>query len=322
MKKIRIGTRGSLLATTQTGMVKKALELANPDIEFELVIVKTQGDLQQKISLSQFGSQGVFIKELEDALEKKEVDLAVHSLKDVPHQIPENMDLVSFFPRENPFDVLVSNGKTFAELPEGAKVGTGSPRRIVQLANLRPDLKFLDLRGNIDTRLGKVTDGELDGIILARAGLNRVERGEVVDHEFGVEELVPAIAQGIVAIEARKGDAISRQVARSVNDTEAELAAQVERAFMEWMGGGCKVPLAALAVSSENQIRFTTCLGDLESKQLHKKRTSFPVQNWKSELQAFVNSFKNECVDLGLKLPDEQEYHQLIADREKFFGEG
>ena len=320
MKKIiRVGTRGSLLATTQTGYVVEALKAANPEVEFETVIVKTEGDLKQKISLKEFGTQGVFIKELEEALESNKVDLAVHSLKDVPHDIPDNMELVSFFTREDPADVLISKHSHWKDLPEGAKIGTGSPRRIVQLKELRPDFQFADLRGNIDSRMQKVEEGEYDAIILAQAGLNRLNQGERASYSFPKSELTPAIAQGIVAIEARKGDLETREIARTVNVADSELAAQIERTFMAAMGGGCKVPLAAFAEMQETEVEFMAVLGDLDNQNLLRQTQSISKANWKTELQAFVESFSAACKQVQLTLPSEVKNHQLLEDREEFF---
>ncbi len=318
-RKVKVGTRGSLLATTQTGMVVEALRQANPDIEFEVVIVKTGGDADQKTPLHAFSSTGVFIKELEEALYRKEIDLAVHSLKDVPHEIPQEMELVAYFDREDPRDALISTYGSIENLPKGATVGTGSPRRVIQLKNVRSDLKFVELRGNIDTRLKKAKSGELDGVILACAGLDRMGWSERITRRLSVEEMLPAIGQGIVVIEARANEEEIRTVAQKIDRTPSRAMAFAERYFMEQMGGGCKVPLAALARVNGEKMEFVALLGDLKSSQSVKLSKTFSLSELQGSLDEFVVEFKKVCQSLSLALPSELPEHYLLEESKHLF---
>lgn len=316
MKKIRVGTRGSLLARTQTGMVVDDLRRANPEIEFELVIVKTTGDTDQKTSLASFGFQGVFIKELEDALYRDEIDLAVHSLKDVPHSLPAPMTLAAFIKREDPRDVLISKGDvSFEQLPQGAVIGTGSPRRILQLKKLRPDLQFKELRGNIDTRLSKVHEGDYDAVILASAGLNRIGYQDKVSQYFEFDQMIPAIAQGIITIETRANDAESIQVARSVEDESARQEALIERRWMERLGGGCKAPMAAIAQAEGGQLSFTSVLGHGDYSQTLYKNYQGPMSETWEWLEELALELESEARSLKIPLPSELPDHALLDDK-------
>lgn len=309
----RIGTRGSLLALTQTNMVRDALARRWPDWEFELVVMKTTGDLDQKTPLAQMGGLGVFVKELEIALMENRIDLAVHSLKDVPHTMPESLDIVAYYNREDMRDVLISRHGTLADLPQGATVGTGSPRRIAQLRALRPDLQFTELRGNIDTRIAKAQDGSLDGIILAAAGLNRLDKSSVVSQYFEPEQMLPAIAQGIVALEGRKDDAEMIQIARGVEQELARTAALLERGLMVQLGGGCKVPMAALArpVQGEWNLELFLCSPDMDKSM--RLSVQGPGENL---VEQMVHMAKAEGQRQGIPMPSELPEHFLLRDRE------
>lgn len=311
MKKVRVGTRGSLLAKTQTGMVVNQLREANPNTEFELVIVKTTGDADQKTSLANFGFQGVFIKELEDALYRNEIDLAVHSLKDVPHALPSPMTLASYIKRENPADVLISQGDvSLMDLPPNAKVGTGSPRRIMQLKALRPDLEFAELRGNIDTRLAKVGAGEYDGVILAAAGLHRISYQDKISHYFEQDQMIPAIAQGIITIETRAEDQQSILIAQSVEDPNARAEALIERNWMQRLGGGCKAPMAAIAQVMGDHVKFNSILGTSDYTKSLKKSYEGPLSGeW---LEALAQELEKDAKSQGIPLPSELPEHALL----------
>jgi hydroxymethylbilane synthase len=246
---IRVGTRGSKLAVSQTHW---ALDYINSKLEtpfnFEVKTIHTSGDS------GNLAVVGAFVKEVEIALLNNEVDLAIHSLKDMPAQEVEGLSIAAIPIREEVEDVLITRNNTvFADLKQGATIGTGSLRRIYQLKNLRPDLKFIEIRGNIFTRIQKVLDSELDAVILAKAGLKRCNIEHYITQEFSIEELVPAVAQGALAIQTRSADTNLIQLLKAVHCLDTELCIKTERAFLKTVGGGCKMPLGALA-NVENNI--------------------------------------------------------------------
>lgn len=257
MSALRVGTRGSQLALTQTGMVIDALRAAHPSLDVERVIIQTEGDRRRRASLLAIGGQGVFTRELELALLDGEIDVAVHSLKDLPSTLPEGLLLAATPPREEPRDVLVTrDGATLADLPRGAVVGTGSLRRRAQLLALRPDLRMADIRGNVDTRLAKLARGDFDGILLAAAGLNRLgilgggpTTTDFTFHHLPLDEMLPAPAQGILGLECRAADERTRGLLAAINDPAAFAAAEAERAVLRRFGIGCRLPLAAFATT-------------------------------------------------------------------------
>lgn len=232
---LRIGTRGSQLALWQASEVKRLLALAGHDAE--LVIVKTTGDQRQDVSLASIGGKGLFIKELEEALERDAIDLAVHSLKDVPSLIPGQFVLAAFLERADPRDAWVHvDDKPIAHLPLGAVIGTSAPRRRAQLLELFPELHAKDIRGNVDTRLRKAREGQYAGLVLAAAGLTRLGRAHEITSYFSIDEMIPAAGQGIVAIECLASNERARMAARAVNHEETEHAALIERAVLQKFG--------------------------------------------------------------------------------------
>jgi hydroxymethylbilane synthase len=231
----RIGTRGSQLALWQAGEVQRLLALAGHDAE--IVIVKTTGDKRPDVSLASIGGKGLFIKELEEALERGEIDVAVHSLKDVPSIMPEQFALAAFLERADPRDVWVHvDGKPIAEMPEGAVIGTSAPRRRAQLAALFPHLRTEDIRGNVDSRIRKAREGQYAGLVLAAAGLTRLGRANEITSYFSIEEMLPAAGQGIVAIECLASNERARNIARAINHEPSEVAAINERAVLQKFG--------------------------------------------------------------------------------------
>ncbi len=244
---IRIGTRSSPLALWQAQWVKGRLEQQWPALRVELVPVKTSGDRFQNISLSRIGGKGLFVKEIEEALQAGRVDLAVHSVKDVPAVLPAGLTLSVIPRREDPRDVLIaSNGETLDELPAGTRVGTSSLRRQALLLHLRPDLHIAMLRGNVETRLRKQRDGEVDATILAAAGLKRLGLMPARSHILDEQIFVPAVGQGALGIETCD-DADIGAFLRPLHHVETALAVTAERAFLGRMGGSCRTPLAAQA---------------------------------------------------------------------------
>src|SRR5687767_8698952 len=232
---LRIGTRGSQLALWQANEVKRLLALTGH--ETEIVIVKTTGDKRPDVSLASIGGKGLFIKELEEALEREEIDIAVHSLKDVPSIIPEHFVLAAFLERADPRDAWVHvDGKPIADMPEGAVIGTSAPRRRAQLAQLFPHLRAEDIRGNVDTRLRKARDGQFAGLVLASAGLTRLGRAQAITSYFSIDEMIPAAGQGIVAIECLASNERARAAARAINHGPSEEAALNERGVLQKFG--------------------------------------------------------------------------------------
>ncbi len=242
--KLRLGTRGSLLATTQSGIVADDLR-RRTGAEIELVIVKTRGDQVQDRPLAQVGGKGLFTKELEDALLAGEIDFAVHSMKDMPTDSPKGLVIASIPEREDPRDALV--GGDLASLPTGAVVGTGSVRRALQLRARRPDLDVRGIRGNVDTRIEKQRRGEYAAVVLALAGLTRLGRAADATSILSVSDMVPAVGQGALAIQARADDTATLAVLEAVHHVDTGVCVAAERAFLHAISGGCSAPAAAHA---------------------------------------------------------------------------
>ena len=247
--KLRVATRKSALAMAQTTMVAEAIVKANPGTSYELVSMTTEGDRRLDKSLASFGGKGVFIKELEVALLEGRADIAVHSLKDMPAEVLPEFKLAAVLHREDPRDAFIARGGVdgckFMELPAGARIGTGSIRRVVQLKALRPDLEYVSIRGNIQTRLSKLA--ELDGVILAAAGLKRMGLADQVTEYFSTEQMLPASGQGILAIETLNAkQSLDAHLAR-VNDAETYCIAVAEMAYLKALNAGCQFPVASFA---------------------------------------------------------------------------
>lgn len=241
-----IGTRGSRLALRQTEMVVDALRRAHPECRFEVKTIRTEGDRRQGASLHVIGGQGVFVKALEIALLEREIDLAVHSLKDVPTQLSQGLVLAAVLEREDVRDALVSrDGRTLVDLPAGARVGTGSFRRGAQVLAARPDLEIVDIRGNVDTRLRKVAEGELDAVLLAAAGLARLGALEHAAELVDPSVVLPAVGQAALAVEVRADDHELIRIVAALNHPATFAATAAERAFLRRLGGGCAVPVGA-----------------------------------------------------------------------------
>ena len=264
IEKLVIGTRGSQLALWQARFVKNQLERHFPTLEVSLKTIKTTGDTIQNRSLVGLG-KGVFTKEIENALLTGNIDLAVHSLKDLPTELPEGLCIAAILKREDPRDVLITDtGVPLEELPEGARIGTTSPRRKAQLLYIRPDLRVVDVRGNVDTRLRKLRETDLDGIILAAAGIKRLLKPEIITQFFDTEQMVPAVGQGALGIEVREGDDRVAQLLLPLNDPPATAETTAERAVLESLGGGCQVPIGAHAkhVNGELSLIGAVCHPD------------------------------------------------------------
>ena len=278
MSTVRLATRTSDLALTQARLVAGMLE-AKLGVATELVRLQTTGDRIQSVSLAKLGGKGLFVKEIEEALLEHRADLAVHSAKDLPAALPEGLELVAFPEREDPRDALVARerGATLESLPRGARVGTGSVRRMAQLRMLRPDLEVVPLRGNVPTRLRKLESEKLDAVILACAGLERLGLAERIDERLAPEAMLPAVAQGILAIEGRSGDPIARDVS-ALCCPRAAASAAAERAFLVRLEGDCNVPLAALAEEVEaGRLRLRALLSSLDGGRVLRHESECPV---------------------------------------------
>lgn len=266
---LRVGTRGSKLALAQTDWLIAKLKEAYPSIEVEKVIIKTTGDKILDSPLSKIGGKGLFVKEIEEALLQREVDFAVHSMKDVPAQLPEELEIFVIPERESPFDVWISHFEDLKALPQGAKIGTSSLRRLSQIKRLRPDLEILPLRGNVDTRLRKWKEGQFEGIILAEAGLRRLGI-EVKFKRFSLEEMIPAVGQGALGIEVRSDNKKVKELLRAIHSEETALAVKAERAFLRTLEGGCQVPLGAYAYIKDSKLVITGFISDLEGTNFYR----------------------------------------------------
>ncbi|MCK9181360.1 MAG: hydroxymethylbilane synthase [Fibrobacteraceae bacterium] len=315
MKKLKLGTRGSGLALAQADLAKKCIEDKFPEYSVEICVIKTSGDKDRVRSLVAFGGEGVFVKELEQALLEKEIDFAVHSLKDVPDKMDPRLSLVGFLKREDPRDVLVSNGKLLKELPIGAVVGTGSPRRVLQLKSLRSDLHFLNLRGNLPSRLEKVKNGELSAIVLGAAGLNRLGLESSISEKFDTNQMTPAIGQGIVAIQTLKENAEICRIISEISDKVAAAAATLERRWMNLLGGGCRVPMGAILEEQSNgSYLFTAYLAD--PRDGRSLRRSLYFQNFGGdplEFENFAKAYIAECRKKKIMLPFEAPGAEALA---------
>jgi hydroxymethylbilane synthase len=269
MRKLVLATRGSKLALAQAQMVAALLRSAHPGLEIELQIIQTKGDLVLDRALSRIGDKGLFVKEIEQALLDHSADLAVHSCKDLPSVLPEPLTLAAFPRRADPRDVLISrHQQRLQELPTGAIIGTSSLRRACQIRHLRPDLQVVDLRGNVDTRLRKAQTAEYDAIVLAAAGLERLDLSAVVTEIFPPDMLLPAVAQGALAIECRADDAELRELLAALNDATTERAVLAERAFLARLEGGCQVPIAAHATIDGDELRLHGLIGTTDGAQV------------------------------------------------------
>ena len=273
MRILRIGTRGSMLAKWQAESVRKKL-FAATGMEAEIVIIKTSGDKMQQAPLTQIGGKGIFIKELEEALLEETIDLAVHSVKDVPTDIPSRLMFPAVCRRDDVRDCLV--GSTLANLRQGARVGTSSLRRQAQLKHLRPDLDLRDLRGNVDTRLRKVESGEYEAVMVAKAGLDRLGLSQRISEVLAPEVCMPAVGQGAIAVECRLKDTEAGDLLAPLDDAETRSAIIAERALLAALEGGCQVPLGAWARIERGELVLDACVCSVDGLQYVKQRATAP----------------------------------------------
>lgn len=277
MKPLRIGSRGSKLALWQANHIRVRLE-RECGASAEIIVIKTSGDRSQTQPLGEIGGKGIFVKEIEDALLEDKVELAVHSSKDLPTETPAGLCFPAICIRDDVRDALISkSGASLADLPHGARIGTSSLRRQAQLRHARPDLQFVDMRGNVDTRLAKLDRGDCDAIVLAKAGLDRLGWSSRITEVLSVEISLPAVGQGALAIEARESEREIASVLAKLNHTETRAAVFAERALLREVQGGCQIPLGAWARIEDGQLMLDACIASLDGAKYIRKRVSGPV---------------------------------------------
>ncbi len=293
-KKLRIGTRASQLALWQANWVKSELEKRYPGMEVTLTKIKTIGDKILDVPLAQVGGKGLFVKEIEEAMLRDEIDIAVHSMKDVPTDFPEGLGLYCITEREDPRDAVISRGLTFAELPQGARIGTSALRRQAQLLKVCPDLQMCIIRGNVETRIRKLTDDNLDAVILAAAGLKRLGFTDAVGEYLDTELSIPAIGQGALGIECRLADPVITETIAFFNHADTSVAVRAERALLKRCEGGCQVPIAAHGTVKDGQLRLVGFIASVDGQRSVRGELCGPVA---------------ESEQLGIRLAD-----QLLAE--------
>jgi hydroxymethylbilane synthase len=295
---LHIGTRGSLLALTQSEGIKAAIERHCQGCLVTLKIIKTTGDKILDVPLAKVGGKGLFVKEIEDALLEGSIDLAVHSMKDVPADLPQGLEIGAIPRREDPRDVLVmGQGKDLFDLPHGAKVGTSSLRRAAQLKSLRPDLEIENLRGNLDTRLRKLQDGRYDAIVLAAAGIHRMGWKDRITAYLDPIQFLPAIGQGALGIEIRSSDGEIRRLLGPLHDPDSAVAVTAERSFLKELEGGCQVPVAGYARVVNGQVELSGLVASVDGKTIYR-RTGLADRR---EAESLGRRLARELLDAGAK---------------------
>lgn len=274
--KIVVGTRGSKLALTQTNWVVNELKKNYPNVEFEIKVIKTKGDLIQNVSLDKIGDKGLFVKEIEQQLLDKGIDMAVHSMKDMPSSLPDGLKFASVPKREDPRDALILKDeyKSLDELPKGAVIGTGSKRRKYQLLKYRPDLNIVSIRGNIDTRIRKIDDENLDGVVLAASGLIRAGLDNKISQYLPVDVMIPAPAQGALALEIRDNDKDIEEIINCLKDDITKIQVEAERGFLDGVNGSCHIPMGAYCTVEDENINLVGLYGNEEGTKLIIKSIS------------------------------------------------
>jgi hydroxymethylbilane synthase len=277
---IKIGTRGSKLALWQANWVKSALEKKSPPAPVELIIIKTQGDKILDVPLARVGGKGLFVKEIEQALLTRRIDIAVHSMKDMPADIPQGLCIGAIPERENPGDVFISrSGDGFRKLAKGSVIGTSSLRRGAQLRHARPDIVIRSIRGNLDTRLKKLESENFDALVLAAAGVKRLNLEHRITEYLDSTIMLPAIGQGALCIETRKDDPIVGPLVASLDHAATRIAVAGERAFLNRLEGGCQVPIAGHGRISENQLVLTGLVAEIDGSRVIKGEKSGPLDS-------------------------------------------
>ena len=271
------GSRGSALALRQVEIVSDALKAVMTDLSIETQVIHTEGDRRTDVSLNQLGGQGVFVKDIESRLLGDEIDLAIHSLKDMPARIPAGLAIGAVLPRGDVRDVLVSQGRAkLADLPANSRVGTDSRRRVVQLLAMRPDLRIEGVRGNVTTRIGKVESGEYDAVALAAAGLERLSLLDAVGQFFSIAEVMPAVGQAVLAVECRENDHEVLDLLNKIDDQPTRSAISAERSFLNRLGAGCSLPVGAYGTLEGDNLRLRAVVAS-EAGPIARGETSGPA---------------------------------------------
>ena len=280
---IKIGTRGSKLALWQANWIKTELNKNIPSLSIKIVVIKTKGDKILDVPLAKVGGKGLFVKEIEEALLDGRVDIAVHSMKDMPADLPEGLCIGPVPKRENPADVLISkNGLLLSELEPQARIGTSSLRRASQIKHAKPDFIILPLRGNLDTRLKKLETGGLDAIVLAAAGVKRLNYERRITEHFDYDIMLPAVGQGALCIEIRKHDLEIEKIVSKLNHPETRAVVMGERAFLHTLGGSCQVPVAAYGELNKNSFTLRGLVADIDGKIIIKDTITGPEDSSES----------------------------------------
>ena len=296
MQVLRLGTRGSRLALWQAEYVARALSSQLTGVQIEIVTIKTKGDKILDVPLSKIGDKGLFTREIENELLAGKIDLAVHSMKDLPSLMGEGLCLGAVLARENPQDVLISaHDYCLKTLPPGAVIGTSSLRRIAQLKSLRPDLKLVDMRGNVETRIRKMEEQGLDGIILAYAGVKRLGFEHCISEIIAVEEILPAVGQGAIAIELRAGDLKTARLIETINDLPTWLETTAERAFLARLEGGCQVPIACLAKTVAQHLMIHGLIASLDGSKVYQASIECDF----SDIESSGQQLAEQLLDMG-----------------------
>ncbi|MGE5398655.1 MAG: hydroxymethylbilane synthase [Chitinophagales bacterium] len=292
MRIIRVGSRGSRLALWQTDLVVQSLRKVVPEARYEITVIKTTGDKLLDVALSRIGDKGLFTKEIEKELLAGNIDLAVHSMKDVPTVVPPGLTIAAVLKRDNPCDVLISrSGLSLQAMPRGAKIGTSSLRRRAQLKIVRPDIEVVDLRGNIETRMRKLKEEDLDGIIVAFAGVNRLGFGGSITEEL---DLLPAVGQGAIGIESRDNDEFILKLLAGINDQATLMEVNAERSFLATLEGGCQIPIGALARSG-SILEIEGLVADLSGVRVYRDRIKGDI----SQAEQLGKSLALRLIDMG-----------------------
>jgi hydroxymethylbilane synthase len=294
-KKIVVGTRGSRLAMIQAGMVIAELSRIHPDLEFKPLAIRTTGDRRRRASLEELGGTGIFVKELEEALLNKDIDMAVHSLKDMPTDTPDGLRIAAVPQRGDPRDVLVSARGKLSELPAGAVIGTSSPRRAVQLKAQRPDVEIRPLRGNVDTRLKKVSSGELDGAMMAAAAMVRMGLEDRITEYLPADGCIPAVGQGALAVEVRADDERVAGLVSSLEHTPSRAEVTAERSFLRALGGGCREPIAALGTVDNDTLYLDGMVANHDTGQILQAE----VKGDSSDAEGVGARLAQQMIELG-----------------------
>lgn len=293
--KIKIGTRESLLALAQANLIVDGLTREKPDLEIERIIVKTKGDIILDRPLHEIPDKGLFVKALEDKLLSGEIDIAVHSMKDMPTKLPDKVSMMPVLKREEPRDALILNGKKLRmeELNSGARIGTSSKRRAYQLKIIRPDIEIVSLRGNIHTRLEKMYEEGLDGIVLAAAGLNRLGLENRISQLFKIDEIVPAPTQGVLCAEFRTKDERIRNYLVKLCDRETVICSNVERMLLAIIGGGCHVPFGAYCELTGEKFKLNAVYGDRNGARLTRDHMVGDIDSADKAIMIFAQKLIN-----------------------------